>query len=245
MIGRRGFFLPTAMLLGYGFLYVPILSVIVYSFNESKLVTVWAGFSARWYGELLGNDQLLSAAWLSVRIAAVSATGATILGTLAGFCMARFKRFTGRTLFSAMVAAPLVMPEIIMGISMLLLFVGLEQTVGWPMGRGVMTVIIAHITFSMAFVSVIVQSRLSGMDRSVEEAAMDLGAKPPVVFALITLPLISPALLAGWLLAFSLSVDDVVITSFVTGPGATTLPLKIFLFGEAWRGPADQCPWPR
>jgi putrescine transport system permease protein len=225
---RGQWFLPMALGAGLVFLYGPILSVIVYSFNESRLVTVWSGFSTKWYGALLHNDQILRAASLSIEVALMSATGALIIGTLAGFILARFRRFPTRTLFAGMVSAPLVMPEVIMGISTLLLFIGMEQVVGWPAGRGIETITIAHITFTMAFVAVMVQARLSDMDPSVEEAAMDLGARPVEVFFLITLPLIAPALAAGWLLAFSLSLDDFVITSFVSGPGSTTLPLLIF-----------------
>ena len=213
---------------GLVFLYGPIATLVVYSFNESKLVTVWSGFSVKWYGSLAHNDQILDAAWLSLQIAVASATGALVVGTLAGYVLSRFTSFRGRTLFAGMVTAPLVMPEIITGISMLLMFVGLEQAIGWPAGRGMLTIIMAHITFCMSFVAVIVQSRLSGMDVSVEEAAMDLGARPVQVFFLITLPLMAPALVAGWLLAFSLSLDDLVITAFVSGPGSTTLPLVIF-----------------
>jgi putrescine transport system permease protein len=225
---RGAWFLPTALVLGLIFLYGPILSVIVYSFNDSQLVTVWSGFSTKWYGALLEDDQILHAAGLSLEVALASATGALIIGTLAGYVLARFRRFAGRTVFSGMVLAPLVMPEIIMGISMLLLFVGMQETIGWPAGRGMQTIIIAHITFTTAFVAVIIQSRLTDTDISVEEAAMDLGARPVQVFFLITLPLMAPALIAGWLLAFSISLDDLVTTSFVSGPGSTTLPLVIF-----------------
>jgi putrescine transport system permease protein len=227
-MNRRGWFVPIMLLFGLLFLHGPIISVIVYSFNESALVTVWSGFSTKWYAQLFKDEPVLRAALLSVRIAVASATGAVIVGTLAGFVLSRFRRFQGRTLFSGMVLAPLVMPEVIMGLSLLLLFVGLEQTIGWPQGRGALTITLAHITFCMAFVAVIVQSRLADMDPSIEEAAMDLGAKPVTVFFLITLPQLAPALLAGWLLAFSLSLDDLVITSFVSGPGATTLPLFIY-----------------
>ena len=216
------------LVFGFAFLYVPILLLIIFSFNESRLVTVWAGFSAKWYGELLRNEQVLSAAWLSLRIAAMNATIALALGTLAGLVMARFGRFRGRILFSGMIAAPLVMPEVITGLSLLLTFVALDQLIGWPGARGVTTITIAHITFSMAYVAVIVQSRLIGLDPSVEEAAMDLGARPAKVFLVITLPIIAPALVAGWLLAFTLSLDDLVIASFVSGPGASTLPMVIF-----------------
>jgi putrescine transport system permease protein len=226
--GRRPFVLFTALAFGYAFLYVPIASLIVYSFNASRLVTVWGGFSTRWYGELLQNEPILSAAWLSVRVAAMNATAAVALGTLAGLALARFGRFRGRTLLSAMVSAPLVMPDVILGLSSLLLFVAMEQVVGWPEGRGVGTILLAHITFSTAYVTVVVQSRLAQMDASIEEAAMDLGARPWKVFLVITLPIVSPALVAGWLLAFTLSLDDLVIASFVSGPGATTLPMVVY-----------------
>ncbi len=224
----RSVFLLSAMAFGYAFLYVPIILLIVFSFNESRLVTVWAGFSTQWYRELATNTQVLSAAWLSLRIAAVQASIAVVLGTLAGYAMVRFRGFKGRILFAGMLTAPLVMPEVITGLSQLLLFISLEQWIGWPSGRGVTTITIAHITFSMAYIAVVVQSRLIGFDRSIEEAAMDLGARPMKTFAVITLPIIAPALVAGWLLAFTLSLDDLVIASFVTGPGATTLPMYIF-----------------
>jgi len=226
-MSRGRWFLPTCLVLGLIFLYGPIVSVIVYSFNESTLVTVWSGFSTKWYGALFQDDKILNAAELSLGVAFSAATGALVIGTLSGYVLARFRRFTGRTLFAGMVMAPLVMPEIIMGISMLLLFVGLQDLIGWP-ARGIQTIIIAHITFTAAFVAVVVQSRLVDTDISVEEAAMDLGARPVQVFFLITLPLMAPALLAGWLLAFSLSLDDLVTTSFVSGPGSTTLPQLIF-----------------
>jgi putrescine transport system permease protein len=228
MNGRRAYFLFAALVFGYAFLYLPIVSLIVYSFNESRLVTVWSGFSTKWYGELLHNQQILSAAWLSLRIAAWNACWAVVLGTLAGLALARFGRFRGRALLTAMVSAPLVMPDVMLGLASLLLFVALEQLVGWPVGRGVTTITIAHITFSAAYVTIVVQSRLSDMDISIEEAAMDLGARPWKVFWLITLPIISPALLSGWLLAFTLSLDDLVIASFVAGPGSTTLPMVVY-----------------
>ncbi len=225
---RRIGFLAWALWFGYAFLYVPIALLIIYSFNESRLVTVWGGFSTKWYGELLRNDQLLGAAWLSLKVAALSATAAVALGTIAGLALARFGRFRGRTLFGGMITAPLVMPEVITGLSLLLLFVALEQLVGWPDGRGVTTITIAHTTFTMAYVAVIIQSRLASLDESLEEAAMDLGARPAKVFFVITLPIIAPAIVSGWLLAFTLSLDDVVIASFVSGPGSTTLPMVIF-----------------
>ena len=228
MNANRTVFVTTAMAFGFAFLYVPIVSLIVYSFNESKLVTVWAGFSTKWYGELLHDEQILRAAWLSLRIAVVNATGAVILGTLAGFVLARMGRFRGRLLLTGMTTAPLVMPEVITGLSLLLLFVALQDLVGWPAGRGVTTITIAHITFSMAFVAVVIQSRLSSIDESVEEAAQDLGARPAKVFFVITLPIIAPALVSGWLLSFTMSLDDLVIASFVSGPGSSTLPMVIF-----------------
>ncbi|CAO3410425.1 ABC transporter permease subunit [Azospirillum largimobile] len=225
---KRFGFLSWALLFGYAFLYVPIALLIVYSFNESRLVTVWSGFSTKWYAELIRNDTLLDAALLSFQVAAVSATLAVLLGTCAGLALVRFGRFRGRTLFGGMITAPLVMPEVITGLSLLLLFVAMEQWLGWPDGRGVTTITIAHTTFTMAYVAVVIQSRLAGMDGSLEEAAMDLGARPAKVFFVITLPLIAPALVAGWLLAFTLSLDDVVVASFVSGPGSTTLPMVIF-----------------
>lgn len=218
----------SVLVFGFAFLYIPILSLIVYSFNKSRLVTVWAGFSTEWYGRLFENEQILGAAWLSLKIAAINATGAVILGTLAGLALARFGQFRGRTILSSMTTAPLVMPEVITGLSLLLLFVAMEQLFGWPAGRGVTTITIAHMTFTMAYVTVIVQSRLATMDDSLEEAAMDLGARPAKVFFLITLPIIAPALLSGWLLAFTISLDDLVIASFVAGPGSSTLPMVIF-----------------
>jgi putrescine transport system permease protein len=227
-VNRRSRFVTAAMIGGFLFLYLPIVLLVVFSFNESRLVTVWGGFSTKWYGELFRNQQILGAAWLSFKIAAMNATGATVLGTLAGLALARFGRFRGRPLLTGLATAPLVMPEVITGLSLLLLFVAMEQAVGWPAGRGITTITIAHITFSMAYVTVVVQSRLATLDQSLEEAAMDLGARPAKVFFLITLPIILPAILAGWLLAFTLSWDDLVITSFVTGPGSSTLPIVIF-----------------
>ena len=225
---KRSFFVLTMMAFGFAFLYIPILSLIVYSFNASRLVTVWGGFSTKWYVALMHNEAVKDAAWLSFRIATMNATGATVLGTLAGLALARFGRFRSRSLLAGLTTAPLVMPEVITGLSMLLLFVAMEQLFGWPDGRGITTITIAHITFSMAYVTVVVQSRLATLDESLEEAAMDLGARPAKVFFLITLPIIMPAILAGWLLAFTLSWDDLVITSFVNGPGSSTLPVLIF-----------------
>jgi putrescine transport system permease protein len=225
----RGFpALIAVLVLGFAFLYIPILIVIIFSFNESRLVTVWAGFSTKWYGELLRDRDFLSAAWLSLKIAALTATAAVGLGTIAAQVMTRFHRFRGRTLFMGMITAPLVMPEVITGLSLLLLFVAMEDAVGWPQGRGALTIWIAHVTFCTAYVAVVVRSRLAEMDMSIEEAAMDLGAPPTKVFFVITLPIIAPALLSGWLLAFTLSLDDLVIASFVAGPGSTTLPIFVF-----------------
>ncbi|GAB6044129.1 ABC transporter permease subunit [Endothiovibrio diazotrophicus] len=217
-----------ALAFGYAFLYVPIGLLILYSFNASRLVTVWGGFSTRWYGALLENQQILAAAWLSLKVATMNATAAVVLGTLAALALTRFRRFRGRGLFSAMVSAPLVMPDVILGLASLLLFVALDHLLGWPHGRGITTITLAHITFSAAYATVVIQSRLSQLDLSLEEAAMDLGARPWKVFVLITLPIITPALLAAWLLAFTLSLDDLVIASFVSGPGATTLPMVIY-----------------
>lgn len=225
---ERATFRLSVLVFGFAFLYVPILSLIVYSFNKSRLVTVWAGFSTVWYGRLLENTQVLDAAWLSLKIASVNATGAVILGTLAGLALARFGKFRGRTLLSGMTTAPLVMPEVITGLSLLMLFVVMEELLGWPEGRGVTTITIAHMTLTVAYVTVIVQSRLSTLDDSLEEAAMDLGARPSKIFFLITLPIIAPALISGWLLSFTISLDDLVIASFVAGPGSSTLPMVIF-----------------
>ena len=236
----RSWFRIVSLVIGFAFLYIPIVSLIVYSFNASKLVTVWGGFSTKWYGALLQNEQILNAAWLSLRVAAISATLAVVLGTLAGMVLARFGPFKGRTLFSGLTTAPLVMPEVITGLSLLLLFVTMEQLIGWPPGRGMTTIIISHVTFTMAFVTVLVQSRLVQMDESLEEAALDLGARPWKVFFLITLPIIFPALLSGWLLAFTLSLDDLVIASFVAGPGSTHAADGDLLEGPPRREPGHQ-----
>jgi putrescine transport system permease protein len=226
---KRASVFPHAMLaFGFAFLYVPILLLVIYSFNESRLVTVWGGFSLKWYAELFRNEQMLDAALVSLRIAVTSATIATVLGTLSALMMSRFGRFRGRLLFTGMITAPLVMPEVITGLSLLLMFVSLEHLVGWPQGRGVDTITIAHTTFCMAYVNVVVQSRLVGLDRSVEEAAMDLGARPFKAFLVITLPMLAPALVSGWLLSFTLSLDDLVIASFVAGPASSTLPMVVF-----------------
>jgi putrescine transport system permease protein len=211
-----------SLVLGFAFLYLPILLLVVYSFNASRLVTVWGGFSTKWYAALLENEALLDAAWVTIRLAFLSASVATVLGTLAAVTLVRRGRFFGRTLFSGMVFAPLVMPEVITGLSLLLLFVA----IGFD--RGFWTVTLAHITFSMCFVAVVVQSRLLTFDTSLEEAALDLGAPPFKAFLLVTLPVIFPAVAAGWMLAFTLSLDDLVIASFTTGPGATTLPMRIY-----------------
>jgi putrescine transport system permease protein len=227
-MNRRNYFLLGVLALGFAFLYIPILSVIVYSFNESRLVTVWGGFSTKWYGVLFDDRQMLQGVWLSLRIAAVTATGAVIVGTLAGLVLARFGRFRGRTMLAGMVTAPLVMPEVITGLSLLLLFVALAPLPFVPDQRGFSTIVIAHITLTLSYVTVVVQSRLSTMDESLEEAAMDLGARPAKVFMLITLPIVAPAVLSGWLLAFTLSLDDLVIASFTAGPATNTLPMMIF-----------------
>jgi putrescine transport system permease protein len=207
---------------GLAFLYIPIAILVIYSFNASRLVTLWGGWSTRWYAELLNNEPLLDAAWISLRIGLLSATVATVLGTLAGLALVRMGRFPGRLLFSAMIYAPLVLPEVITGLALLLLFVAVE------VDRGFWTVVIAHTTLTMGFVAIIVQARLLGFDRSLEEAAMDLGAPPLATFLTVTLPLIAPAVVSGWMLAFTLSLDDLVIASFTTGPGATTLPIRIY-----------------
>ncbi|MCL7942388.1 ABC transporter permease subunit [Marinobacter sp. ATCH36] len=229
MIKSQPFSFSKVMLvLGLLFLYLPMLVLIVYSFNASRLVSVWAGFSTHWYGELFRDQQILSAVWMSLRIAFYSATMAACLGTLCAFVMTRFRRIRGRTLFSSMISAPLVMPEVITGLSLLLLFVQMAQTIGWPADRGMATIWIAHTTFCSAYVAVVVSARLREVDRSIEEAAMDLGCTPFKAFFAITLPVILPALVSGWLLAFTLSLDDLVIASFVSGPGATTLPMVVF-----------------
>lgn len=225
---RKSNFLNITAGLGYLFLYAPIIALIVYSFNASKLVTVWGGWSIKWYVELFKNDQIIEAALLSVKIAFVSASLAVVLGTMAGYVLSRFGPFRGKMILSGWITAPLVMPEVITGLSLLLLFVAMEGMFGWPSGRGTGTIIIAHTTFCMAYVAVIVQARLASLDETLEEAAMDLGAKPSSLFFLVTLPLIMPAIISGWLLSFTLSLDDLVIASFVSGPGNSTLPMVIF-----------------
>jgi putrescine transport system permease protein len=222
MTGSLTRFNIVSLVLGFAFLYLPIVLLVVFSFNESRLVTVWGGFSTRWYGELFRNQQMLDAAWVTVRIGFVSATVATVFGTLAAVALVRFHRFPARMLFTGMVYAPLVMPEVITGLSLLLLFVSLD------MARGFWTITIAHVTLTMCFVTVVVQSRLLTFDRSLEEAALDLGATPLRAFVFVTLPLIAPAVAAGWMLAFTLSLDDLVLASFTSGPGATTLPMRIY-----------------
>jgi putrescine transport system permease protein len=221
---RKGlsFFNVTSIALGLAFLYLPIAILVIYSFNASRLVTVWGGWSTRWYVELLHDSAMLEAAWNSIRIGALSATAATVLGTLAAVALIRAGRFRGRTAFAGMIYAPLVMPEVIIGLSLLLLFVAINAD------RGFWTVVIAHTTVTASFVTVVVQSRLVSFDRSLEEAAMDLGCPPLKTFMVVTLPLIFPAVAAGWMLAFTLSFDDLVIASFSTGPGATTLPMRIY-----------------
>ncbi|WP_298853589.1 ABC transporter permease [uncultured Ruegeria sp.] len=221
-MNRLSWFNTVSLTLGFAFLYIPMIILIVFSFNESKLVTVWAGFSTKWYGELLQNEAFLDAAWVTIRVAVFSSTLATILGTAAAYVLVRGGRFFGRTLFSGMIYAPLVMPEVITGLSLLLLFIGIG------LDRGILTIVLAHTTFSMCFVSVVVSSRLITFDRSLEEAALDLGCSPAQAFRLVTLPIIAPAVISGWLLAFTLSLDDLVIASFTSGPSATTLPIKIF-----------------
>jgi putrescine transport system permease protein len=219
---RLTWFNTTSLTLGFAFLYLPMVILVIYSFNSSKLVTVWAGFSTKWYGELVRNEAFLDASWVTIKVAVLSSTFATVLGTLAAYVLVRAGRFWGRTLFSGMIYAPLVMPEVITGLSLLLLFIGIG------LDRGVMTIVLAHTTFSMCYVSVVVSSRLATFDMSLEEAALDLGATPFEAFRLVTLPIIAPAVISGWLLAFTLSLDDLVIASFTSGPSATTLPIKIF-----------------
>ncbi|CAD7054651.1 ABC transporter permease [Pseudorhizobium endolithicum] len=213
---------PVILTLGFAFLYIPIIILVIYSFNASRLVTVWGGFSLQWYSAMWSNEGLMDAAWVTARVAILSATIGTVLGTMAALSLVRYARFPGKTLFSGMIYAPLVMPEVITGLSLLLLFVALN------VDRGFWTVTIAHTTFSMCYVAIVVQSRLLTFDRSLEEAAQDLGCPPVKTFFRITLPLIMPAVVAGWMLAFTLSLDDLVIASFTTGPGATTLPIKIY-----------------
>jgi putrescine transport system permease protein len=213
---------------GFAFLYLPIFLLIVYSFNESRLVTVWSGFSIKWYGELFADQLMMNGVSLSLSIGFMSASMAVIIGTLAAFVLTRVGNFKGQTSFAFLMTAPMVMPEVITGLALLLLFVAMSKMLGWPTQRGAMTIWIAHVTFTAAYVTVIIRSRLQELDLSIEEAAQDLGATPLKVFFLITLPSIAPAIAAGWLLGFTLSVDDLVITSFVSGPNATTLPMVVF-----------------
>ncbi|WP_410015932.1 putrescine ABC transporter permease PotI [Sodalis sp. C49] len=216
------------LITGFTFLYAPMLMLVIYSFNSSKLVTVWAGWSTQWYGVLVNDQAMLSAVSLSLTLAAATATMAVILGTLAAVVIVRFGRFRGANGFAFMLTAPLVMPDVITGLSLLLLFVALGHAIGWPAERGMFTIWLAHVTFCTAYVAVVVNSRLRELDASIEEAALDLGATPIKVFFIITLPMIAPAIVSGWLLAFTLSLDDLVIASFVAGPGATTLPMLVF-----------------
>ncbi|MEK6314522.1 MAG: ABC transporter permease subunit [Burkholderia gladioli] len=217
-----------ALALGFGFLYIPILSLIVYSFNESQLVTVWSGFSTRWYSALLSDDELIAAAWLSLKIGVLTACASVVIGTWAGYVLARMGRFRGHALYSGMINAPLVIPEVIQGISLLLLFIELAKWIGWPAQRGMFTIWLGHVMLCLSYVAIIVQSRVRELDPSLEEAALDLGATPLKVFFTVTLPLISQALVSGWLLSFTLSIDDLVLSAFLSGPGSTTLPLVVF-----------------
>lgn len=225
---RPNFFLLNLMLFGYAFLYAPIITLIAFSFNQSQVITTWTGFSFRWYHELLSNKMILDAALLSLKIAFMTANFAVIIGTVGALVIVRFKTFRGKTFLNGLVTAPLVMPEVMSGLAILLLFVVLQQSVGWPQERGITTITFGHITIAVAYVLVIIRTRLSEFDYHLEEAALDLGAKPLTVFFRITLPLIMPSIISGWLLAFTLSLDDVVIASFLSGPGATTLPMVIF-----------------
>lgn len=219
---RFSWFNATSLTFGFAFLYLPMLMLVIYSFNESRLVTVWAGFSTKWYGELMQNEAFLDAAWVTIKVAFWSSTLATILGTMAAYIMVRSGRFRGRGLFSGMIYAPLVMPEVITGLSLLLFFIAVD------VNRGILTIILAHTTFAMCYVSVVVTSRLVSFDNSLEEAALDLGCTPFDAFRSVTLPIILPAVISGWLLAFTLSLDDFVIATFTSGPSSTTLPIKIF-----------------
>lgn len=225
---KRSLFLTSVLCFGVAFLYVPIASMMVYSFNSSRLATVWGGFSTEWYGKLWENDQVWDALWLSLRIAAVSATLATALGVMSALALVRFGAFRGRGLFAALNIAPLVLPEIIIAIALLMLFVIMGHYIGWPAQRGATTITLAHATLSVTYVVTVVRARLIAMDPSLEEAALDMGARPLQVLATVTLPIIAPAILAGWLLAFTLSLDNVVVSNFTSGPGATTLPILIW-----------------
>ncbi|WP_313646772.1 ABC transporter permease subunit [Pseudomonas sp.] len=225
---KRFGFSKLMLVLGLLFIYLPMLILVIYSFNASKLVTVWGGWSVKWYVGLLDNTQLMGSVMRSLEIACYTAVAAVALGTLAAFVLTRVTRFKGRTLFGGLVTAPLVMPEVITGLSLLLLFVAMAQLIGWPQERGIVTIWIAHTTFCAAYVAVVVSARLRELDLSIEEAAMDLGAKPWKVFFLITMPMIAPSLAAGGMMSFALSLDDLVLASFVSGPGSTTLPMEVF-----------------
>lgn len=231
---KLSWFLKAMLFLGLAFLYIPLIVLVVYSFNDSKLVTIWGGFSTKWYARLLNNDQILEAAWLSLRIAIVSSLAATVLGTLAGYALARIKRFRGSTLFAGMVSAPMVMPDVITGLSMLLLIIQVQTMLQGifgntsSFGNGFFTIFLGHATLCMAYITVVIRARLAELDQSLEEAAMDLGARPLKIFFVITLPLIMPAIVSGFLLGVTLSLDDLVITSFLSGPGSSTLPQVIF-----------------
>ena len=231
---KLSWFLKAMLFLGLAFLYIPLIVLVVYSFNDSKLVTIWGGFSTKWYAKLLSNDQILEAAWLSLRIAVVSSLAATVLGTLAGYALARIKRFRGSTLFAGMVSAPMVMPDVITGLSMLLLIIQVQTMLQGifgntsSFGNGFFTIFLGHATLCMAYITVVIRARLAELDQSLEEAAMDLGARPLKIFFVITLPLIMPAIVSGFLLGVTLSLDDLVITSFLSGPGSSTLPQVIF-----------------
>lgn len=225
---QRLSFANLMLVIGLIFLYVPMLILVICSFNESRLVTVWAGFSGKWYLELFRDDQLMTAVWNSLQIAFWASSMAVVLGTMSAYIMIRFVRFRGKTLFSGLIMGLLVMPDVIIGLSLLLLFVFMAQNIGWPQDRGMLTIWIAHVTLCTAYVAIVVSSRLRDVDTSIEEASMDLGATPLKTFFLITVPTIIPALIAGWLLSFTLSLDDLVIASFVSGPGSTTLPMVVF-----------------
>ena len=231
---KLSWFLKAMLFLGLAFLYIPLIVLVVYSFNDSKLVTIWGGFSTKWYAKLLNNDQILEAAWLSLRIAVVSSLAATVLGTLAGYALARIKRFRGSTLFAGMVSAPMVMPDVITGLSMLLLIIQVQTMLQGifgntsSFGNGFFTIFLGHATLCMAYITVVIRARLAELDQSLEAAAMDLGARPLKIFFVITLPLIMPAIVSGFLLGVTLSLDDLVITSFLSGPGSSTLPQVIF-----------------
>jgi putrescine transport system permease protein len=225
---KRNVVLTAMLVLGFVFLYVPIAVLVVYSFNANRLVTVWGGWSLRWYAALFHDAPLIRAAWLSVRLAFVTGVASAVLGTLAGIALGRRGGFAGRRLFATMIGGPIVLPDVVLGLALLLLFVAVQSVTGFPAQRGALTIVLAHTTFGLCYVALIVQARFLGLDRALEEAAMDLGARPFKVLTTITVPLLAPAVLAGFLLAFTLSLDDLVIASFVSGPGATTLPMAVF-----------------